>query len=94
MPTSRNAIRSSRGRYPELIPGGQWRLRSGSPTRRPQVLVDAVDDTLIVQRGEQLGYTLTDDQFKAVLDNIEKTRQDTRTTPQFRLARPHAGPTT
>jgi hypothetical protein len=29
-----------------------------------------VDDTLLVQRGKQLGYTFTDDQFKSTLDNI------------------------
>jgi hypothetical protein len=59
------------GTIPRVDSGGQWRLGSGGQ-RRPQVLVDAVDDTLIVQRGEQLGYTLTDDQFKAVLDNMRR----------------------
>jgi hypothetical protein len=31
-----------------------------------------VDDTLLVQRGKQLGYTFTDDQFESSLDSIRK----------------------
>jgi hypothetical protein len=50
---------------------GQWRRNSGS-SGWPEVLVDAVDDTLLAQRGKQLGYTFTDDQFKSSLDNIRK----------------------
>jgi peptidyl-prolyl cis-trans isomerase SurA len=34
--------------------------------------VDAVDEMLIVQRGKELGYKLSDEQFKTVLDNIRK----------------------
>ena len=38
----------------------------------PEILVDAVDDLLLVQRGRELGYHLTDDQFKSVLENVKK----------------------
>jgi parvulin-like peptidyl-prolyl isomerase len=38
----------------------------------PQVVVDAVDDLLVVQRGKELGYKLNDDQFKTFVDNIRK----------------------
>ena len=38
----------------------------------PQIMVEAVDELLIVQRGKELGYTLSDAQFKGVLDNIRK----------------------
>ena len=38
----------------------------------PQLMVDAVDEMLIVQRGKELGYRLGDEQFKSVLDNIKK----------------------
>jgi peptidyl-prolyl cis-trans isomerase SurA len=38
----------------------------------PQLLVNAVDEILLVQRGKELGYTMTDDQFKSVLDSIKK----------------------
>ena len=30
----------------------------------PQVLVDAIDELLLLQRGKELGYTLSDEQFK------------------------------
>jgi len=38
----------------------------------PQILVDVVDELLLVQRGRELGYRLTDDQFKQILENIKK----------------------
>jgi peptidyl-prolyl cis-trans isomerase SurA len=38
----------------------------------PQIMVDAVDEMVIVQRGKELGYTLSDAQFKSVVDNIRK----------------------
>jgi|WetSurMetagenome_2_1015567.scaffolds.fasta_scaffold16951_3 peptidyl-prolyl cis-trans isomerase SurA len=38
----------------------------------PGVLVDAVDEILLLQRGKELGYKLTDDKFKQILDNIKK----------------------
>ncbi len=38
----------------------------------PQIMVEAVDEMLVVQRGRELGYKLADDQFKSVVDNIKK----------------------
>jgi peptidyl-prolyl cis-trans isomerase SurA len=38
----------------------------------PQVIVDAVDELLLVQRGRELGYKLGDEQFKGVIENIKK----------------------
>jgi len=38
----------------------------------PQLILSAVDELLLVQRGRELGYTMTDEQFKGVLDNIKK----------------------
>jgi parvulin-like peptidyl-prolyl isomerase len=38
----------------------------------PQLILGAVDELLLVQRGRELGYVMTDDQFKGVLDNIKK----------------------
>jgi peptidyl-prolyl cis-trans isomerase SurA len=38
----------------------------------PQIMVEAVDEMLVVQRGKELGYKLGDDQFKSVLENIKK----------------------
>jgi peptidyl-prolyl cis-trans isomerase SurA len=38
----------------------------------PDILVDAVDEILMLQRGKELGYKVTDEQFKRVLENIRK----------------------
>lgn len=38
----------------------------------PQVIVDAVDELLLLQRGKELGYTMGDEQFKGIIDNIKK----------------------
>src|ERR1700730_7454533 len=47
-------------------------LRQALTELTPRIMVDAVDQMLIVQRGKELGYKLSDDQFKSVLDNIKK----------------------
>lgn len=47
-------------------------LRKALDEVTPQIMVDAVDEMLVVQRGKELGYTLSDEQFKSVLDNIKK----------------------
>jgi peptidyl-prolyl cis-trans isomerase SurA len=38
----------------------------------PDLIVDAVDEMLMLQRGKELGYKVTDEQFKRVLENIRK----------------------
>jgi parvulin-like peptidyl-prolyl isomerase len=38
----------------------------------PQLILSAVDELLLVQRGRELGYVMTDEQFKGVLENIKK----------------------
>jgi peptidyl-prolyl cis-trans isomerase SurA len=38
----------------------------------PQVIVDAVDELLLMQRAKTLGYSVTDEQFNNVLDSIKK----------------------
>jgi peptidyl-prolyl cis-trans isomerase SurA len=38
----------------------------------PQLLVNAVDELLLLQRGRELGLRLGDDQFKQVVNNIRK----------------------
>ena len=47
-------------------------LRKALNEVTPQVMVDAIDELVIVQRGKELGYTLSDTQFKGVVDNIRK----------------------
>src|ERR1041385_6435558 len=51
----------------------------------PQIMVDAVDEMVIVQRGKELGYTLSDAQFKSVVDNIRKENK-IETEEQFQAA--------
>src|SRR5450759_2069213 len=47
-------------------------LRKALDEVTPQIMVDAVDEMLVVQRGRELGYKLSDEQFKSVVDNIQK----------------------
>src|SRR6186997_1717696 len=47
-------------------------LRAALDEVTPQIMVDAVDEMLVVQRGKELGYKLGDDQFKRVVESIRK----------------------
>lgn len=38
----------------------------------PQLIVNVVDEILMLQRGKELGYKMSDEQFKSVVDNIKK----------------------
>jgi parvulin-like peptidyl-prolyl isomerase len=38
----------------------------------PQIMVDAVAEMLLIQRAKELGYRLSDEQFKQAVDNIKK----------------------
>jgi peptidyl-prolyl cis-trans isomerase SurA len=60
-------------------------LRKALDEVTPQLIVDAVDEMVIVQRGKELGYKLSDEQFKSVVDGI---RKENRVEPaeQFKAA--------
>jgi peptidyl-prolyl cis-trans isomerase SurA len=47
-------------------------LRQALTAVTPQIMVEAVSEMLMVQRGKELGYRLTDEQFKSIVDNIRK----------------------
>lgn len=47
-------------------------LRKALDEITPRLIVGLVDDMLLAQRGVELGYKLTEDQFKQVLENIRK----------------------
>lgn len=47
-------------------------LRKALDEITPRLIVSLVDDMLLAQRGTELGYKLTDEQFKQVLENIRK----------------------
>src|SRR5260221_10918970 len=44
---------------------GNEHLRKVLDDITPQLMVDAIDEMLIVQRGKELGYKLSDEQFKS-----------------------------
>jgi peptidyl-prolyl cis-trans isomerase SurA len=92
-----DALRSL-GRQVDQKNFGDAELRKLLDQVTPQLLVTVVDDLILVQRGRELGYKLSDDQFKSVLDGIKKDNHlDTEeqfqaalkeanlTLPQFRL---------
>src|SRR5437763_7129440 len=47
-------------------------LRKALDEITPQLMVDVVDELLLSQRGKELGYRLSDEQFKSVVDNIKR----------------------
>jgi peptidyl-prolyl cis-trans isomerase SurA len=60
-------------------------LRKALDEITPQIMVDAIDEMVIVQRGKELGYTLSDQQFESVVDNIRKENK-IETDEQFQAA--------
>ena len=54
------------------IPLDSPELRKAIAEITPQLVLDAVDELLMVQRGRELGYTLGDEQFNGILANIKK----------------------
>ena len=51
----------------------------------PELLANAIDELIIVQRGRELGLRLSDIQFKEYVDNIKKENQLDETTFQTAL---------
>ncbi len=51
----------------------------------PELILSAVDELLLVQRGRELGYALGDEQFASILDNIKKENK-LETDEQFQAA--------
>jgi peptidyl-prolyl cis-trans isomerase SurA len=51
---------------------GNAQLRKALDEITPQIIVDVIDDMVVVQRGKELGYKLSDDQFKTALDSIKR----------------------
>jgi peptidyl-prolyl cis-trans isomerase SurA len=60
-------------------------LRKALDEITPQIMVEAVDEMIVVQRGKELGYKLSDEQFKTVVDNIRKENK-IDTDEQFQAA--------
>ncbi|HUK37455.1 MAG TPA: SurA N-terminal domain-containing protein, partial [Vicinamibacterales bacterium] len=50
---------------------GNEELRKAIEEVTPGILVNAVDEMLIIQRGKELGYKVSDEQYKQILDNLK-----------------------
>jgi peptidyl-prolyl cis-trans isomerase SurA len=50
---------------------GNEELRKAIAEVTPGLLVNVIDEMLIVQRGKELGYRVSEEQFKAILDNLK-----------------------
>jgi peptidyl-prolyl cis-trans isomerase SurA len=50
---------------------GNEELRKTIAEVTPALLVSVVDEMLIVQRGKELGYRVSEEQFKSILDNLK-----------------------
>ncbi len=61
-----NAIRARRQQLSDE------ELRKTIQEMTPDMLVDSIDELLLLQRGKELGFKLSDEQFKRVLENIRK----------------------
>mgnify|MGYP001616993473 CR=1 FL=1 len=65
-------IAALRQKNPNLRPDSDAALQAALAEVTPQVIVDAVDELLIVQRGKELGFTMSNEQFNSILENIKK----------------------
>jgi parvulin-like peptidyl-prolyl isomerase len=59
---------------PELanVNPGSLELRKAIADVTPTLILAAVDELLLIQRGRELGYAMGDEQFKTILENIKK----------------------
>jgi peptidyl-prolyl cis-trans isomerase SurA len=65
-------IAALRQKNPNLRPDSDDALRKALAEVTPEVIVDAVDELLMVQRGKELGYTMSAEQFNGIVENIKK----------------------
>ena len=65
-------IAALRQKNPNLRPDNDAALKKALAEVTPEVIVDAVDELLIVQRGKELGYTMSNEQFDSIVANIKK----------------------
>jgi peptidyl-prolyl cis-trans isomerase SurA len=65
-------IAALRQRDPNFRPADDAALKKALNEVTPDVIVNAVDELLLIQRGRELGYSLGAEQFKNIVDNIKK----------------------
>lgn len=65
-------IATLRQKNPTLRTTDEAALKAALVDVTPGVIVDAVDELLMVQRGKELGYTMSNEQFASIIENIKK----------------------
>ena len=65
-------INALRQKNPNFRPANDAELKKALEDVTPGVIVEAVDELLMVQRGKELGYTMSNEQFAGILENIKK----------------------
>ena len=65
-------IAALRQRDPNFRPGTDTDLKKALVEVTPEVIVNAVDELLLIQRGRELGYALGAEQFRSIVENIKK----------------------
>ncbi|MGE3276030.1 MAG: peptidyl-prolyl cis-trans isomerase [Vicinamibacterales bacterium] len=65
-------IAAIRQMQPNTRPSNDAELQKALSEVTPQVIVNAVDELLFVQRGKELGYALSTERFNSIVDNIKK----------------------
>lgn len=65
-------VAALRQKDPNLRPDNEAALQQALADVTPGVIVDAVDELLILQRGKELGYAMSTDQFDSIVENIKK----------------------
>jgi parvulin-like peptidyl-prolyl isomerase len=67
-------------------------LRKAVAEVTPALILDAVDELLLIQRGRELGLVLGDQQFNSILENIKKSN-NIESDEQFQMALKQEGMT-
>jgi peptidyl-prolyl cis-trans isomerase SurA len=65
-------ISALRQRNPNFRPENDTALQKALAEITPGIIVEAVDEMLMVQRGKELGYTMSTEQFNNIVENIKK----------------------
>jgi len=65
-------IGALRQRDPNFRPANDAELQKSLVEVTPEVIVNAIDELLLVQRGRELGYALGAEQFRKIVEDIKK----------------------
>ena len=83
-------IAALRQKNPNFRPDSDTALKKALEEVTPGVIVDAVNELLMVQRGKELGYTMSNEQFNNIVDNIKKENK-IENDEQLQAALKHEG---